>query len=386
MVEVKEVLEKLTIDNIKDIMGDLYGCSYKTDRQGNVMFESVCHNSHSHKLYCYKDTNDENVTTYNFHCYVCQIHGDIISIIETLSGYDFNSALKIVGDYVGIDVTKQKKLIGIKRRKRENTDLQFLSIYTKKPRKNRIIETKYDDNILHSFSEVYPLCWKEEGIDGYTADKFDIRYDHNRERAIIPARNIKGELIGIRVRNFEEKSVEKGFKYLPLDYRGKSYRFATSNALYGIYENQDIIRKKRKVLLVESEKSCLQADSFYDGEGYVLAVYGSNFSRVQMQMILDLGVTEVTLGFDKEYCEDYYGEEYNNSKEQRLMFAYFEKLKKICKMLNSYVTVNIIIDYDNLLEMKQSPTDRGKQVFETLYRNRVTIDDVDKDFKEIFGI
>ena len=38
MVEVKEVLEKLTIDNIKDIMGDLYGCSYKTDRQGNVMF------------------------------------------------------------------------------------------------------------------------------------------------------------------------------------------------------------------------------------------------------------------------------------------------------------------------------------------------------------
>ena len=84
MVEVKEVLEKLTIDNIKDIMGDLYGCSYKTDRQGNVMFESVCHNSHSHKLYCYKDTNDENVTTYNFHCYVCQIHGDIISIIEII--------------------------------------------------------------------------------------------------------------------------------------------------------------------------------------------------------------------------------------------------------------------------------------------------------------
>ena len=68
------------------------------------------------------------------------------------------------------------------------------------------------------------------------------------------------------------------------------------------------------------------------------------------------------------------------------MFAYFEKLKKICKMLNSYVTVNIIIDYDNLLEMKDSPLDKGKQVFETLYRNRVTIDDVDKDFKEIFGI
>lgn len=386
MADIKEVLEKLTINNLKDIMSDLYGCSYKTDKQGNIMFESVCHNSHSHKLYCYKDVNDEGITTYNFHCYVCQIHGDIISIIETLSGYDFNSALKIVGDYVGVDVTKQKKLLGIKRRKRENTDLEFLTIYTKKPRKSRIIETQYNDNILYEFDEVYPLCWQHEAIDGVTADKFDIRYDHNRQRAIIPARNIKGELIGVRVRNFDEKSVENGFKYLPLDYQGKSYRFATGSTLYGIYENQDVIRRKRKVLLVEAEKGCMQVDSYYEGECFALAIYGSNFSRVQMQMLLDLGVTEVILGFDKEYCEDYYGEEYKNSKEQRLMFAYFEKLKKICKMLMSYVTVSIVIDFDNLLELKDAPTDKGKQVFEKLYQDRVTIVDADKDFEEIFGV
>lgn len=386
MVEVKEVLEKLTIDNIKEIMSDLYGCSYKSDRQGSVIFESVCCGSSKHKLYCYRDTNDKGITTYNFHCYLCVSHGDIISLIQQVSGYDFNSAFSLVGKYLGIDVYANKKLLGIKRRKRENEDLSFLSIHNKKPRKDRIIEKVYEDSVLQEFDEVYPLCWKDEGIDGYTADKFDIRYDHDRQRAIIPARNVKGELIGIRVRNFEQSSVERGYKYLPLDYRGQSYRFATGSTLYGIYENQEVIRKKRKVLLLESEKGTQQVDSFYEGECFALSVYGSNFSRVQMQMILSLGVTEVTLGFDKEYLEEWYGEEYKGGKEQRQMFMYFEKLKKICKMLHSYVTVNIIIDFDNLLNLKDAPTDRGKEIFENLYRNRITIDDVDRDFKEIFGI
>ena len=125
----------------------------------------------------------------------------------------------------------------------------------------------------------------------------------------------------------------------------------------------------------------MQLSSFYEDECFALAVYGSNFSRVQMRMLLELGINEVTLGFDKEYCEDYYASEYKGKKEQRQMFLYFEKLKKICKMLHSYVTVNIIIDFDNLLSLKDAPTDKGKEVFEKLYRDRITIDDIDKDFE-----
>ena len=53
-MEARELLEKLSIEDIKQIMSDLYGCSYTHDRQGNVIFQSACCGSHKNKLYCYK--------------------------------------------------------------------------------------------------------------------------------------------------------------------------------------------------------------------------------------------------------------------------------------------------------------------------------------------
>ncbi len=101
---------------------------------------------------------------------------------------------------------------------------------------------------------------------------------------------------------------------------------------------------------------------------------------------MDLGVREVVICFDKEYCEQWYEDEFKDTKEQKLMFNYFKKLKKICKLLNNYFIVNIVIDFDNKLDLKDAPVDKGKEVFEELLRNKITIDDVDKDFQEYFGI
>ena len=55
-------------------------------------------------------------------------------------------------------------------------------------------------------------------------------------------------------------------------------------------------------------------------------------------------------------------------------------------MLFSYFTVNIVIDLDDRLELKDSPTDKGKEVFELLLKDKITIVDVDRDFYELFGI
>ena len=60
--------------------------------------------------------------------------------------------------------------------------------------------------------------------------------------------------------------------------------------------------------------------------------------------------------------------------------------QKICKLLNNYFIVNIVIDWDNKLDLKDAPVDKGKEVFEELLRNKITIDDVDKDFQEYFGV
>lgn len=376
-------------DDIISVMQKVYNASYKLGKDDTIMFESVCHNSESKKLYYYHNprTNDENDIGRNFYCYVCGTSGNIIDILGEMSGLDFNSSISTIENATGLKFERgRRKIRGLKLGSRENTDLGFLSIHTKKRQSYRTIETKYDDSILDCFSPEYPLEWKEEGIDEWTAEEFDIRYNANDNQAVIPIRNLEGDLIGIRVRNFDETAVARGFKYMPLQYRGQMYRFPTSNVMYGLYENQDNIRHHGKVFLFEGEKSVLMTNSYYDGCGLGLAAYGSNLSIQHRDILLDLGVKEVIIAFDKEYCEEWYDEKFNKSKEQILMFNYFKKLKKICKMLCNYFTVSIVIDWDNSLELKDAPVDKGKDVFEKLLKDKITICDVDSDFQEYFGI
>lgn len=385
-MEVNEILKALTKDHIKQIMDEQFGATYKAYDNGVIAFESVCHNSTSHKLYYYHEPKRDDDIGRTFYCYVCNVSGNIIDILMQLSGYSFVEALQIIGKVTGIDTTYRKKVRGIQRRPQENADLKFLSIHTRKKRELRRLNNAYDAMILDSFSLEYPQCWNEEGIDSVTADVFDIRYNHNTDQAIIPVRDVDGVLIGVRVRNFNPVAVERGYKYMPLTFRGVTYKFPTSNALYGIWENKNNIQYSGKVVLFESEKSVMQLDSFYDGNGFGLAVYGSNLSIIHRDMLLQLGVREITICFDKEYCKQWYEQEWDNTKEQKLMFNYFKKLKKITQMLFSYFTVNIVIDFDDRLELKDSPTDRGKQVFEQLLKDKITIVDVDRDFNELFGI
>lgn len=380
-MEVKDLLKKVREEEVIHILSELYNAHYIHDKEGNLIFESICHGSTSHKLYYYQD---EEVG--KFHCYVCGTHCNIIDLLIELEGYTFNESMRVIGECLGINTNTYRRERGLKRINQVNTDLEFLSLHNRKKRVIRKVETIYDDKVLDNFDCVYPLCWRQEGIDGVTAEKFDIRYDYEENRAIIPVRNLNGDLIGVRVRNFNDSAVDRGFKYLPLEYQGDSYRFPTSTTLYGLYENQEVIKSKRRVILFEGEKSTQIVDSFYEGNCYALSTYGTNFGVVHRDILLTLGVTEVTFAWDKEYCEEYFGESYDNTKEQRLMFGFLDKLKKACTLLHSYVTINLLIDFDDELDLKDAPVDKGKEVFESLLKKKVTIVDVEEDFKEMFGI
>lgn len=380
-MEVKDLLKKVREEEVIHILSELYNAHYIHDKEGNLIFESICHGSTSHKLYYYQD---EEVG--KFHCYVCGTHCNIIDLLIELEGYTFNESMRVIGECLGINTNTYRRERGLKRINQVNTDLEFLSLHNRKKRVIRKVETIYDDKVLDNFDCVYPLCWRQEGIDGVTAEKFDIRYDYEENRAIIPVRNLNGDLIGVRVRNFNDSAVDRGFKYLPLEYQGESYRFPTSTTLYGLYENQEVIKSKRRVILFEGEKSTQIVDSFYEGNCYALSTYGTNFGVVHRDILLTLGVTEVTFAWDKEYCEEYFGESYDNTKEQKLMYGFLDKLKKACTLLHSYVTINLLIDFDDELDLKDAPVDKGKEVFESLLKKKVTIVDVEEDFKEMFGI
>ena len=68
---------------------------------------------------------------------------------------------------------------------------------------------------------------------------------------------------------------------------------------------------------------------------------------------------EVVLCFDKE--------------EKNGEDKYFFKLYNMCKKYINYCKMSFIYDNDNLLKLKDSPTDRGEAVFRKLLEKRIIV-------------
>ena len=53
--------------------------------------------------------------------------------------------------------------------------------------------------------------------------------------------------------------------------------------------------------MFEGEKSVLQMDTIYGNHNLSVATCGSNFSMEQKKILIDLGVNEITLAYDKQF-------------------------------------------------------------------------------------
>ena len=222
-----------------------------------------------------------------------------------------------------------------------------------------------DDRILNMFQNFHPSSWIEEGITHEVMNVFEIKYCAWQERLVIPHRDQDNNLIGIRGRSFSDDSMMFG-KYAPLltgNLTGKTcFAHALSDNLYGLNLNRECIKRKRKIMLVEAEKSVMQMASYFGLENnYALAVCGSNLAKRQIELILEQNPLEVIVALYKEY-EELDSEEYNTWQDKIL--------KKFVKVLSPYVKVSVIVDRDNLLGLKESPTDRGRETFLKLFNDR----------------
>lgn len=312
----------------------------------------------------------------------------IFELVALCLGYDvrqdFYKVISYIADKKGIDLHRRTQRIS--RGMQKNTDMEFLNRHLRKRRTFERFETHYyDDKVLKLFEEAYPLCWEEEGIDPEIAEFFDIRYNEHDNQAIIPHRAMDGGLIGVRCRCFNKEDVDAGRKYIPLRWNGEWLRYPTGSTFYGLYENQDNIRKYKHVRLLEGEKSCLKYGSLYGQENNIaLALCGTNFTTTQRDILLNLGVQTVDIMLDREYCKEWFDEEYKNTKEYKQMIMYFKKLRKMVVLMLNYFTVNIIIDTEEVLDLKDSPIDKGKEVMETLIANAWTVTDI-SEFDDLIG-
>ena len=183
--------------------------------------------------------------------------------------------------------------------------------------------------------------WRREGISDAALDKFQVFYDGFSDRLVYPIRNLDGKIVNIGGRTLDPDWKEKKLrKYTYF------YPFGQMNLIYGLSENLDDIKKKNEIIIFEGAKSVMVAAGW--GITNCAALLTSHVSTLQLKILAKLGVRTV-FALDKEID--------------------VRKDKNIIK-LNQYTHVEYLLDANNLLSEKDSPVDKGENVFRQLYQER----------------
>lgn len=345
----------LTVEQIVKLMIHL-GATMKPSREtdNEIMFSTICHCGDSHKLYFYKDSKE-------FHCYSNCGQMDIINVVEQVLDIDMSKALSYICNFFGIGNYSMIEGFFDEEAITESDDWQVVQKEVDMTREFNYIDPK----ILDRFYKMYHPAFYEDGIDIRTLNKFGIRYDILNKRIIIPHLDELGGIVAIRCRNLNEDLIAEGKKYTPIIVDNKLLSAKTSLYFYGLYYNQENIKRSKRVILLESEKAVMQLDSILGDNNIGLALSSSSLSLVQVELLKQLGVEEVIIALDKEF------EEYGTLEEKQ----YAMKIRKgIINKLIPHFGVSVIWDVNNRIGLKESPTDRGGEVFYELYRERIYIE------------
>ena len=217
----------------------------------------------------------------------------------------------------------------------------------------------YPEGMLETFVKYYPIEWLNDGISKEAMDKFNIRFSPSQNKIIIPHYDASGRLIGIRGRALNKWEVENIGKYMPVQVEGKWYSHPLSLNLYGLNITKDNIRRAGVAYIAEGEKSVLQCDSF-SIPNCAAAVCGSKFNKYALDILIrECHPNEVVICFDQE--------------EEPGSDEYFNRLYQLCSKYTAYCNFSFIYDKEKLLKLKDSPFDKGEEVFKRLLEKRVRV-------------
>lgn len=344
-MDAKQIKESLSENDVMAILEELGASPYL--EQSHIRCNTICHHGDSTKLYYYPETK-------MFMCYT-QCHSmDLFSLIQKVKGIEFNEAFEFVKEYFGIktEITDYY----------DSVDVSFFNKFNKEKETRELAEI--DKKILNIYEDIYHMSWVKEGILPSTMRKFGVKMSIGNQQIIIPHYDINNRLVGIRARNLDPYLVDKGLKYIPVKTGGITYSHPTGANLYGLNVNIDNIKKLRKMILFESEKSVMQLDTIYNGYGVGVGVSGSSFTDKQLDLIQALDIDEIILCYDKEFHE--IGDPLERYYAKKIETTVANKLKP-------YFRVSAVWDTKGLLDYKDSPTDKGVEVWRKLYKERITL-------------
>lgn len=359
-ISAKTIIEALTMDDVERFVRSLGVNNIERKNENEMIIPTICHNpleeAETMKLYWYQNYK-------LFHCYTeCGDNMTIFELYKRFMRINYHEVSQAEAELYVKKVVLSNHEIGTSNEPIVNNHL----IIDREKYKNKNQFPKnpiYPNYTLDRFMKYHHPIWLKEGISNYSMDKFNIRFFIKQNKIIIPHYDINGNLIGIRARSLNEEDIENGRKYMPIILNQQIYNHPTGQNLYGIYENQEAIKFFRRAIIVEGEKSVMLSYDYYGEDSVAVACCGHNISIYQINLLHKLGVSEVTIAFDKEYEKA--GD--NESKKDR------EHIVKLCNKYKHLMNFSYIWDFKNRLKKKQSPMDCGKQVWEELYKERVIV-------------
>lgn len=303
---------------------------------------------HNKEYRCAKDVNDVNSTRVvvkfnpqlSARIYdLIPIKGDIFVLIMELKKCTLNEAIRTCCVAIGITYTSSYQTN--KKRRRSAFGGFFSDI---KPNNDIKYELKtYLNDILDIYLNQGNILFFNDGINYETQTEFNIMYDFETNRIVVPWWNSNGDIVGIMGRyNGAVAECEKLniSKWLPLP----NLSFAKSQVLYGLYQNYKYILQEGRVYVGESEKFVLQSKSF--GVHNTVSIGSHDVSDTQRGLLLSLGVDIVTC-MDADVPDDFNAEQ-------------CKKLKSNSNLVGGRVG---FIMNDEILKGKESPTDNGLEVW-----------------------
>lgn len=276
----------------------------------------------------------------SFYCFSSGIGGSVFSFIKHYNKCSATEAINIMKAYTGTD-----GIIDGIHNKLSATKICKKFMPTKKEHKKQNVSSYQSDCMEKYERDLDKLkVWESEGISLESLDKFQVRYDGFSNRLVYPIRDIKGNIVNIGGRTLDKDWKEKKMrKYTYLSSWG------SMDVVYGLYDNMDAILKRKEVIVFEGCKSVLIADTW--GIHNAVAILTSHLSEAQLKIFAKLGV-RVVFALDKEI---------DITKDHNI------------KRLIKYVKVDWLHDDGNLTAEKDSPVDKGIDVFIGLYKNRKRI-------------
>ena len=379
-----EIKNNLAIEQIYDLVAELGGEPVMSGDGMSFTARTICHNKvgeGSRKLYYYDNTK-------LFQCYTdCAGSFDIYELVQKVKniGGEYKSfrtregesalrewkmfdAVSFVALYFGFSVEREFEEEFLETCQVAE-DWELFSKYDKlhelqTSKKEKIIDLKfYDNDILKNYPQPIIAPWVREGISQEVMNHRGIKYNPVSQGIIIPHHYMNGELIGIRERTLIKENETYG-KYRPAVLNYKMYNHPLGFNLYNLNNSKQAISILKKAIVFEGEKSCFLYASYFGEENDIsVACCGSNLLFYQIELLLSLGVNEIIIAFDRQF------QKIGDDEWQR----HIKLLKKINEKYGRYVQISYIFDKDMITEYKDSPIDKGPEVFLELFKERVVL-------------